>query len=41
MSLFSVSFLQFVVYGALAWVCLGVVILAVLLIRDALKKQIW
>lgn len=41
MSLFSESTLTFIIYGAIVWTALGVVILITLLIKDILKKQIW
>lgn len=38
---FSQSFMEILVWGALVWTLLGAVVLIGLLIKDALKKDIW
>lgn len=38
---FSVGFLEFLVYGSLAWCAMTAVGLGALLVRDARKGHIW
>lgn len=41
MTLFSENILTLIIYGALIWTSVGVLILLGLLVKDFLKKQIW
>jgi hypothetical protein len=41
MTLFSENILSLIIFGALIWTALGVLILLGLLLKDYLNKQIW
>jgi len=38
---FSQSFMEILVWAALVWTLLGAVVLIGLLIKDAMKKDVW